>query len=155
MRIIFKDNNIFYYDYKVFDGKLSLILIPLALIILIKFKSYIKYVSYIFICISIIGIIDSYLYYLEDNRLLLLILFVVLFHSILLYPLKDIKKYFEPSIINLIFFIFSLIIVYYMPYWPYKLTKINVYYLLIGIHIILLCYYILCTNYLEMTIKKY
>ena len=155
MRIVFKDNNIFYYDYKVFDGKLSLLLIPLAIIILVKFKRYIKYISYILICISVIGIIDSYLYYLEDNRLILLIIFSILFHSFLLYPFKDIKKYFQPSTINLIFFIFSLIIVYCMPYWPYKITKMNVYYLLIGIHIILLCCYIICMNYQEMIIKKY
>ena len=64
MNIYIKNNNVYYEDYKILDGRLSLLLIPIAILIILH-KNYIKYFSYIFLCIAIIGTIDTYYVYLK------------------------------------------------------------------------------------------
>jgi len=51
------DKDFYYYDYKLNNGMLSWLLIPLSFIIL-YYKSYIKYFSYAFVVIAIIGIVE-------------------------------------------------------------------------------------------------
>ena len=142
MFLEFKNNNIYYNNYKILDGRLSLLLVPIGILIILCFKKYIKYFSYIFICIAIIGIIDSYYVYLKNKHLILLILFAILTHGALLYPLINIKKYLEINIFTIIFFILSIIIVRFLPYWPYELTKNEMIYLLIIIRILMYLIYI-------------
>ena len=59
MKFYIKNNNLYYYDYLITDRQLSLILIPIALVIIYN-KTFIKYFSYIFIYIAVIGMIDNY-----------------------------------------------------------------------------------------------
>ena len=53
MKFYLKNNNLYYYHYLITDKQLSLILIPIAFII-IYYKIYIKYINYLFIYIAII-----------------------------------------------------------------------------------------------------
>jgi len=119
-------NNIFnkdfyYYDYKLNNGMLSWLLIPLSYIIL-YYKTYIKYFSYIFILIAIIGIIETILLFKTYNYLILMSLSILL-HAILLYPLTNIKKYLKPNISNIALAFLGIIITLFLPYWPYILSR--------------------------------
>jgi hypothetical protein len=121
MKFYIKNNNLYYYNYLITDGRLSLFLIPLAFIILYN-KKYIDYFSYIFVYIAVIGILDTIAIFIKDK--LYLILFVgILFHGILFYPLIDFKKYFRPTIITDILNIIAILIIVFLPYWPYELTR--------------------------------
>ena len=112
-------------------GQLSWVLIPISFFI-IYHKKYITYFSYAFISIAIIGTIDTYLIYKHhfnsntSNIVLLILGLAILLHLILLYPLINIKKYMKPNIIQYIFCIFGIIITYFLPYWPYFISRINV-----------------------------
>jgi UDP-N-acetylmuramyl pentapeptide phosphotransferase/UDP-N-acetylglucosamine-1-phosphate transferase len=124
MNFYIKNNNIYYEDYKIFDGRLSLALVPIAVLIILN-KKFIKYFSYIFLCIALIGIVDSYLEYERNKKLLFIITFAILFHGILLYPLINIKKYLKPNLCNLALGIIGIFIIYFLPYWPYAISKIH------------------------------
>jgi hypothetical protein len=60
MELTFKNNNLYYYHYKILRGELSWVLVPSVLVLIYYFKSYIKYVSLIFLLIGIVGSIDAY-----------------------------------------------------------------------------------------------
>ena len=121
------DNYIFSYYGR---GQLSWVLVPIAFFIIYN-KKYIKYFSYAFISIAIIGIIDTYLIYKyvfnNSNTIITIILgFIILLHLVLLYPLTNIKKYMEPNIIQYICCLFGVITTYFLPYWPYLISRTNV-----------------------------
>lgn len=121
------DNYIFSYYGR---GQLSWVLVPIAFFIIYN-KKYIKYFSYAFISIAIIGIIDTYLIYKyvfnNSNTIITIILgFTILLHLVLLYPLTNIKKYMEPNIIQYICCLFGVITTYFLPYWPYLISRTNV-----------------------------
>ena len=42
MEIIFKNNNVYYYHYKIFNGELSFVLIPIVFILIFYINNYIK-----------------------------------------------------------------------------------------------------------------
>lgn len=129
-----KNNNLYYYNYKVFNGELSLLLIPLTIIIILKYKNLIKFASPILIVIFIVGSINSYL--ISEKYNLVSILFLgILFHVIALYPIINYKKYFEPNVIQYILGIIAILICMFLPYWPYLLSRKNT------IIIILLIYF--------------
>ena len=91
MILNFKNNNLYYYNYKIFNRQLSLLLVPI-LFYLLYYKTYIKYFSNIFLLVFIIGIIDSYYKTLKYN--LWGILYInIIFHSIGLYPLINFKVF--------------------------------------------------------------
>jgi len=121
MVLTFKNNNIYYKDYNVFGGRLSWFLIPFFIIIYLN-KVYIKYFSYASIAVAIIGTIDTYLAYLK-YKYFWFFTFGALLHLILLYPLININNYLKPNISNLILAIIGLLIIYFLPYWPYDITK--------------------------------
>lgn len=125
------DNNIFSNFFSYYSrGQLSWVLVPISFFI-IYHKKYIKYFSYAFITIAIIGTIDTYLIYKYEfnnsNNIILIILgLIILLHLILLYPLTNIKKYMEPNIIQYISCIFGILTSYLLPYWPYLLSRTTV-----------------------------
>jgi hypothetical protein len=111
-------------------GQLSWVLVPVAFFIIYN-KKYIKYFSYAFITIAIIGTIDTYLVYkyvfIDSNSIITIILgLAIVLHLILLYPLTNIKKYMQPSIIQYIFCIFGVLTSYLWSYWPYLISRTNV-----------------------------
>ena len=144
MNFYIKNNNIYYEDYKILDGRLSLVLVPLAILIILN-KKLIKYFSYIFLCIALIGIIDSYLEYKRNKKLLFIITFSILFHGILLFPLLNIKKYLKPNLSNLALGIIGILIIYFLPYWPYVISKKNMMLLIPVIYILTYILYKFCS----------
>ena len=108
-------------DFKLTNGMLSYILIPLAFIIIYNEK-YVKHFSYSFICIALIGSNDTVLALLK-YRYYLLFITVILLHLLLLYPLLNIKRYLKSDLSNLILGFIGILIVKFLPYWPYILTR--------------------------------
>ena len=123
--ITFKNNNLYYYHYKVFRGQLSWVLVPIIFILIFYFNNYIKYVSLIFLLIGIVGTIDAF-YKSIKEKLLGILIVGALMHSVGFYPLLDVKKYFEYNNIIYIFGLIALAITYFLPYWPYEVSRKNV-----------------------------
>ena len=142
MVLTFKNNNIYYKNYKLNNGKLSWFLVPFFIIIILFYKNFIKYFSYIMISIAIIGTIETYYFYLKYKYFFIAIISII-FHLILLYPLININNYLKPNISNLIFGIIGLFIIYFLPYWPYDITKKQTIILLIFSYLLIYIIYIL------------
>ena len=137
-------NNIFtkdfyYYDYKLNNGRLSWLLIPLSYLIL-YYKTYIKYFSYIFVVIAIIGIVETILL-IEKYNYFLLISASLILHAILLYPLTNIKKYLKLNITNIALAFLGIVTILYLPYWPYILPRSTIIIFSILIYIFLFLLY--------------
>jgi hypothetical protein len=98
-------------------GQLSWVLVPISLYIIFYKKELIKYISYIFICIAIIGTYDTYLiyskYFAEVNLLYILLSYI--FHLALLFPLINIQEYLQINYINYLLGIVGLIIIKFLP----------------------------------------
>ena len=118
---------------------LSWLLIPLSYIIL-YYKSYIKYFSYAFVVIAIIGIVETILLIEKYNYFLLISVSLIL-HAILLYPLTNIKKYLKLNISNIALAFLGIIITLFLPYWPYILSKSTIIIFSIIIYIFLFLLY--------------
>lgn len=122
MKITFKNNNLYYYHYKVFNRELSIALVPIVFLLIFYFNNYIKYVSLIFLLIGIVGLIDSY--NKSKREQLLGILFAgLIMHAPGFYPLLNVKKYFIYNNIIYVFGLIALAITYLLPYWPYTLSR--------------------------------
>ena len=132
MKITFKNNNIYYYHYKLLRGELSWVLLPITVALIYYYNSYIKYVSLIFLLIGIVGLIDGY-YKIIQEKLVFIFIISIFIHLIGFYPLLNITKYFEYNNIIYLFGLLSLAITYFLPYWPYNVSR-----KLIGTIIILL-----------------
>lgn len=122
MELTFKNNNVYYYHYKIVRGELSWVLVPCVLILIYYFNSYIKYVSLIFLLIGIVGTIDSYNKSKKANLLGVIIAGIIM-HIAGFYPLLNVKRYFAYNNIIYVFGLLALAIVYYLPYWPYTLSR--------------------------------
>ena len=120
-------------------GQLSWVLVPISLYIIFYKKELIKYISYIFICIAIIGTIDTHLIYLKYFAKVnfLFILLSYIFHLALLFPLINIQEYLQINYINYLLGIIGLIIIKFLPYWPYLVSRVSMTYLSIIIYLIL------------------
>jgi hypothetical protein len=118
-------------------GQLSWVIIPISSYIIFYKKELIKYFSYIFICTAIIGTNNGYLFYLrypEKNKLF--ILPSVIFHLFLLYPLINIQEYLQINYIICLFGIIGFIIIKFLPYWPYIVSRETFIYQYVIIYII-------------------
>ena len=133
------DKDFYYYDYKLNNGMLSWLLIPLSYIIL-YYKSYIKYFSYAFVVIAIVGIVDTILL-IERYNYFLLISASLILHAILLYPLTNIKKYLKLNISNIALAFLGIVTILYLPYWPYILPRSTIIIFSILIYIFLFLLY--------------
>ena len=115
------------------------------MLIILYFKNYIKYFSNIFLAIFICGIIDSYkksiIYQLS------IILYAnLIFHIFGLYPLLNFKKYFKPNLINFLVGFFAILVIIFLPYWPYDVNR--------SIFIILIILIYLVTTIIYFLIEK-
>jgi len=122
MKIIFKNNNVYYYHYKLFRGELSWVLFPIILILIFYLNNYIKYVSLIFLLIGIVGIIDTY-YKILEQKLVGIFILIIIMHLVGFYPLLNVNKYFEYNNIIYLFGIIALASIYFLPYWPYSVSR--------------------------------
>jgi len=90
--------------------------------LILYYKTYIKYFSYAFVVIAIIGIVETILLFEKYNYFLLISASIIL-HAILLYPLTNIKKYLKLNISNIALAFLGIIITLFLPYWPYILSR--------------------------------
>ena len=125
MKITFKNNNVYYYHYKIFRGELSWVLVPIVSLLIFYFNNYIKYVSLIFLLIGIVGIIDTY-YKILKEKLIGYFILIIIMHLVGFYPLLNVKKYFEYNNIIYIFGLMALLVTYFLPYWPYDVSRKSV-----------------------------
>ena len=140
--IIIKNNNVYYYQYRIFNGELSTLLVPLVVILIFYYNNFIKYFSLTLLLIGIVGILDSY--YKSKKENLKMILYIgILFHSIGFYPLLNVKKYFEYNPIIYIIGLLMLIITYLLPYWPYSIRRTTVVVIIMSLYIFYSIYQIL------------
>jgi len=149
-----KQKTLFGYTFY-FTYELSWILIPLSIYLYYKY-SYAKPIIFnTMICISLIGILNtvrvkkllnSYLYYLS-----------LLFHLILLFILKDFMKYGYLNKFSVILMLLSILIIYYLPWWPYpKTNKKEIIKQIVFINIILYSiYYLIIDKKLNIQKIKY
>ena len=148
MKINYQNRKIMFKNNIPVDlGMLSLYLIPLSLYFIIYQNHLIKYVSYMFICISLIGIYESYLFYKKYNKqsytlTLFLCIISLIIHLIPLYVLTKPDKYMKPDIYKYIIGFLSLFVVILLPYWPYITTRKYMLYQIIAIHIVLTLIYL-------------
>ena len=133
MKITFKNNNVYYYHYKLFRGELSWVLVPIVFLLILYFNNYIKYVSLIFLLIGIVGLIDTYYKFMKEKLLGFFIL-VIIMHLVGFYPLLNIKKYFEYNNIIYLFGLLALAITYFLPYWPYDVSRKFVLLVILGLY---------------------
>jgi len=133
MKITFKNNNLYYFHYKVFNWELSIALVPIVFLLIFYFNNYIKYVSLIFLLIGIVGFIDSY-YKSKREKLLGIFMWGTLMHLVGFYPLLNIKKYFDYNNIIYIFGLLALAITYFLPYWPYDVSRKFVLLVILGLY---------------------
>ena len=131
--ITIKDYNLYYNHYKVFNWELSIALVPIVFILVLYYNNYIKYVSLIFLLIGIVGTVDSF-YKSIKEKLLGIFIWGVLMHSVGFYPLLNVKKYFEYNNIIYIFGVIALAIVYFLPYWPYAVSRKFVFMVILGLY---------------------
>jgi hypothetical protein len=122
MEVTFKNNNIYYYHYKVFRGELSWVLVPIIFIMIYYFNAYIKYVSLIFLLVGIVGCINSY-NISKKEKLIGILIAGLITHSICFYPLLNVEKYFAYNNIIYVFGLLALAITYFLPYWPYNVSR--------------------------------
>ena len=125
MELTFKNNNVYYYHYKIIRGELSWVLLPSVLVLIYYYNSYIKYVSLIFLLIGIVGLVDSY-YKIIQEKLVFIFIINIIIHLIGFYPLLNVKKYFAYNNIIYVFGLIALAITYFLPYWPYEVSRKNV-----------------------------
>ena len=132
-----RNNNIYYYKYKLNNGMISWFLVPLIIYLYYsnKYIPYISYISYISIIISIIGIYDTLLL-IKKYKYYFMGIISIIFHSILLFPLTNIKKYLKPNFITIVILLLSIFIIYYLPYWPYIIERNTMITYIIYLHII-------------------
>jgi|688.fasta_scaffold161379_3 hypothetical protein len=122
MELTFKNNAIYYYHYKIGNGELSWVLVPLVLALIYYFNSYIKYVSLNFLLFGIVGLIDSY-NKSKREQLLGILIGGLIMHIAGFYPLLNVKSHFAYNNIIYVFGLIALAIVYYLPYWPYTISR--------------------------------
>ena len=133
MKITFKNNNVYYYHYKVFNGELSWILVLIVFLLIFYFNNYIKYVSLIFLLIGIIGTVDCF-YKSIREKLQGIFISGAIMHLVGFYPLLNIKKYFEYNNIIYLFGLLALAIAYFLPYWPYDVSRKFVLLVILGLY---------------------
>ena len=133
MKITFKNNNVYYYHYKLFRGELSWVLVPIVFILILYFNNYIKYVSLIFLLIGIVGTVDSF-YKSIREKLQCIFIWGAIMHLVGFYPLLNVKKYFEYNNIIYIYGLLALAIAYFLPYWPYDVSRKFVLLVILGLY---------------------
>lgn len=116
-----KENNLYYKKFKINQGQLSWVLVPLG-IIFIFMNIFLKYYSYALISIGIIGAIDCF-NLLKIYKYYIFFSLAIFFHLLLLYPLINFKKNIKLNLTNLLLLLIGIIIIIILPYWPYTITK--------------------------------
>lgn len=140
MKLTIKNNNIYYYNYQIFNGELSPFLFLIYLYFLIYNIKYITRFNYLSLFIGIFGIIDCILRIIKYKLYFIFILNILL-HLPFLYPLINFKKYMQPNIINYILSAIGILILIFLPKWPYIIVRKKAIALLILVNLFFTYYY--------------
>lgn len=122
MKFYIKNNNIYYYNFKLFNGEISYLLFIIYVLFLLYKTSFIKYFNYISIFVGLYGIVDTIMKF-SRYKLFLILILSILGHGIFLYPLTNFKKYMQPNIINYILSCLGILIILFLPYWCYDISR--------------------------------
>ena len=118
--MILFDNTIFKLTFKF---QLSYVVVPLAIILYIYFSSFRSYLLYHMVCGGIIGTIDTINYYRLGKSGIVFTITSLIFHLALLLVLCNFKKYGKINKISVFLLLIANLIIIYLPYWPYSLTR--------------------------------
>lgn len=130
-----------------FKFELSYILIPVLCSLYIFFPLTRPYLLYTLIYISLIGTYNTLLLKNEIFKSKVGIYQYwgsILFHLILLISLFEFNKYGYPNLVSFIIMIIGILILTFLPYWPYYLSREYMIYSYIVIYFVLsLIFYII------------
>ena len=104
-----------------FQYELSYILVPLAVVLYYYFPLLRPILIYHVAIIGFIGVIDT-LCKMDDYNGIIITIFSIIFHVALLLVLLDYNKH-AFSIYSLVLLLLANIIIVYLPYWPYELSR--------------------------------
>lgn len=141
---IYKNNNLYYKDFKITKGDLSPILIIFVIIYYINYTKYIYLISYLCIYCFIYGIIETFKQVLHHK---LLVFISIIAHLPLLLPLINIKDNFKPNILQIIPFFVGLLIIIFKPSWSYVTSRTTTVYSFILFYIFFNIIYYLYYKY--------
>lgn len=130
--MLFK-NTIFQLDFRY---ELSYILVPLSILLYIYVPAMKPIFMYHMVCVAIIGTIDTLL---KDKNGIAMKIASIILHLLLLFVLYDFNTYENNNLISIFLLIVVNLIIYFLPYWPYELSKIDVVYLYNFIYFALFC----------------
>jgi hypothetical protein len=142
--MILFDNTIFKFRFKL---QLSYLLIPFVFLLYNYLPNTRKYILYHAVCIGIIGIIDCYYAYIENNIGIGIAFISTIIHLLLLIVLINFKKYGRINIISLLLLVIADLTIVLLPYWPYSIKKITIFILYNLIYISLYFTYTLLYNF--------
>jgi hypothetical protein len=125
-----------------FNFKLSYLLIPLIYFLYNYLHNTRKYILYHIVCIGIIGTIDCFYSYNENNIGIGTVFISAIIHLLLLIVLSDFTKYGKINIISLVLLFFANLIILFLPYWPYSIKRKTTIILYNTIYIIQFIFYI-------------
>jgi|688.fasta_scaffold257276_2 hypothetical protein len=118
--MILFDNTIFKLG---FNFELSYLLIPFIFLLYNYLPNTRKYILYPAVCIGIIGTIDIYYRYIENNIGIAIAFILTIIHLSLLIVLINFKKYGRINIISLLLLVIADLIIVLLPYWPYSIKR--------------------------------
>ena len=124
--MILFDNTIFKLTFKF---QLSYILVPLAVILYIYNSSFRSYLLYHMVCWGLIGTIDTINYYKLSKSGIVFTITSLIFHLALLLVLCNFQNYGKINLISLLLLLVANLVIIYLPYWPYSLTRQTVLFL--------------------------
>jgi hypothetical protein len=75
------------------------------------------------VCAGIIGTIDTINYYRLGKAGIVFTITSLIFHLALLLVLFNFKKYGKINLISLLLLIVANLVIIYLPFWPYSLTR--------------------------------
>lgn len=130
-----------------FQFQLSYFLIPLAYFIYIYLPNTRKYFLYHIVCIGIIGTIDTYYNYIENNIGIGIAFISTIIHLSLLIVLLNFKKYGRINIISLLLLVIADLTIVLLPYWPYSIKRETLFILYNLIYISLFFAYTILYNF--------
>ena len=143
MNFYIKNNSLYYYNYRFFNGQLSPYLFLIYIYIIFSYPNFIKNINYLSILVAVFGIINTILR-IKKHKLYLLFFLIIILHLIFFYPLINFKKYMKPNMINYFLSFIGILIIKFLPYWPYLISRENGIYLLIAINLFFTSIYYLC-----------
>jgi hypothetical protein len=118
--MIFFDNTIFKLGFRF---HLSYLLIPFIFLLYNYLPNTRKYILYHAVCIGIIGTIDIYYSYIENNIGIGIAFISTIIHLLLLIVLINFKKYGRINIISLLLLVIADLTIVLLPYWPYSIKR--------------------------------